>query len=444
MLPVCRTEGEGFSIPTFDVVPSDVEGFMDELQEFQSAFHDCFARSEPRVHFCDYMVGQFSKLERKSIEPMALQVEGGTIRGMQRFISDALWDEEQMLWNYHQLVAEAMGDPEGVLMFDETGFVKKGADSVGVARQYCGTLGKVKNCQVGVFAGYASRHGYALVDKRLFLPEAWWTDAYAGRRTTCNVPAALTFQSKPQLAAAMLRAIAQEALLPFKYVVADCLYGQSPDFLDAVDQCIGVTAFVAIPAETRCWLQAPRTTDKTYTYKGEVRTKRVVVGAAQEPCTVAALAARLPPSSWYRRQVSEGTKGPIVYEFARQRVTLCKDGLPERPVWLIIKRTLGASPIFSYYLSNAPVSTPLRTFVWLSGLRWAIEQCFEEGKTELGMDHYEVRKYPGWHHHILISMLAHFFLWHLKLRLGKKSASPHRVAATDDIGSHLTAADVYH
>jgi SRSO17 transposase len=416
---------------------------MEELWEFQATFHDCFTRSEPRVHFFDYMVGQFSKLERKSIEPMALQVEGGTIRGMQRFISDVIWDEEQIVWNYHQVVAEAMGDPEGVLMFDETGFVKKGTDSVGVARQYCGTLGKVENCQVGVFAGYASRHGYALVDKRLFLPEVWWTDAYAGRRTTCNVPAALTFQSKPQLAAAMLQTIAQKALLPFKYVVADCLYGNSPDFLDAVDQCIGVTAFVAIPAETHCWLQAPRTTDKTYTYKGEVRTKRVVMGAAHEPCTVAALAACLPPSSWYRRQVSEGTKGPIVYEFARQRVTLCKDGLPERSAWLVIKRTLGASPSFSSYLSNAPASTPLRTFVWLSGLRWAIEQCFEEGKTELGMDHYEVRKYPGWHHHILISMLAHFFLWHLKLRLGKKSASPHRVATTDDLGGCLAPADVY-
>ena len=443
MLPACRTAGEGFAIPTFDVVPSDVEGFMEELWEFQATFHDCFTRSEPRVHFFAYMVGQFSKLERKSIEPMALQVEGGTIRGMQRFISDVIWDDEQMVWNYHQLVAEAMGDPEGVLMFDETGFVKKGVDSVGVARQYCGTLGKVENCQVGVFAGYASRHGYALVDKRLFLPEVWWTDAYAGRRTTCNVPAALTFQSKPQLAAAMLQALAQEALLPFKYVVADCLYGNSPDFLDAVDTCIGVTAFVAIPAETRCWLQAPRTTDKTYTYKGEARTKRVVVDPAHEPCTVAALAARLPPSSWYRRQVSEGTKGPIVYAFARQRVTLCKDGLPERSVWLVIKRTLGAHPISSYYLSNAPASTPLRTFVWLSGLRWAIAQCCEEGKTELGMDHYEVRKSPGWHHHILISMVAHFFLWHLKLRLGKKSASPHRVAATDDLGGRLTPADVY-
>ena len=178
MLPACRIGGEGFAIPTFDLVPSDVEGFMEELWEFQSTFHDCFARSEPRAHFFDYMVGQFSKLERKSIEPMALHVEGGSIRGLQRFISDVHWDEAQMRWNYHQLVAEEMGAPNGV-------------------------LGKVENCQVGVFAGYASRKGYALVDKRLFLPEVWWTDAYAARRARCNVPAELTFQSKPALAAAM-------------------------------------------------------------------------------------------------------------------------------------------------------------------------------------------------------------------------------------------------
>jgi SRSO17 transposase len=443
MLPACRTEGEGFAIPTFDVVPSDVEGFMDELQEFQSAFHDCFPRSEPRAHFFDSMVGQFSTLERKSIEPMALQVEGGTIRGLQRFISDGVWDEEQMVWNDHQLVAEEMGDPDGVLMFDETGFIKKGQDSVGVARQYCGTLGKVDNCQVGVFAGYASRHGYALVDKRLFLPEAWFTDAYAARRTKCQVPDALRWQSKPQLAAAMLQAMAHEGLLPFKYVVADCLYGNSPDFLDAVDACVGVTTFVAIPADTRCWLQAPRTAEQVYRYKGEVRSKRVVVAPDTAPCSVAAVAARLPASRWYRRQVSEGTKGPIVYEFARQRVTLCKDGLPERTVWLVIKRSLGAEPTYSYYISNAPASTSLRTFVWLSGLRWAIEQCFEEGKTELGMAHYEVRKYPGWYHHMLTTILAHFFLWHLKLHLGKKSSGPHRVTAADVIGGRLTPTDVY-
>ena len=443
MLPVCRTAGESFAIPKFDLVPSDVEGFTEELWEFQSAFHDCFARSEPRAHFFDYMVGQFSKLERKSIEPMALQVEGGTIRGLQRFISDVVWDEEQMRWNYHQLVADELGDPEGILMFDETGFVKKGQDSVGVARQYCGTLGKVENCQVGVFAGYASRHGYTLVDKRLFLPEVWWTNAYTARRARCNVPEKLTFQSKPQLAAAMLQAMAQEGLLPFKYVVADCLYGNSPDFLDAVDACVGVTALVTISSETRCWLQRPQTADRSYTYKGEARSKRVVVGPEHAPRTVAALAAHLPASCWYQRKVSEGTKGPIVYAFARQRVTLCKEGLPERTVWLVIKRTLGADPVYSYAISNAPASTPLRTFVWLSGGRWAIEQCFEEGKTELGMAHYEVRKYSGWHHHMLTTMLAHFFLWHLKLHLGEKSPGPHRIAAADVIGRCLTLTDVH-
>jgi SRSO17 transposase len=153
MLAACRSNGEGFAMPTFDLVPSDVEGFMEALWEFPSAFHDCFARSEPRAHFFDSMVGQCSKLERKSIEPMALHVEGGTIRGRQRFISDVHWDEEQMRWNSHQLVADELGDPEGVLMFDETGFVKKGTDAVGVARQYCGTLGKVEHGPVGVCAG---------------------------------------------------------------------------------------------------------------------------------------------------------------------------------------------------------------------------------------------------------------------------------------------------
>jgi SRSO17 transposase len=443
MLPACRAADAGFTIPLFDLVPSDVSGFMEELWEFQSTFHDCFARSEPRAHFFDYMVGQLSKLERKSIEPMALQVEGGTIRGMQRFISDVRWDEEQMRWNYHQLVAEELGEPDGVLIFDETGFVKKGKDSVGVARQYCGTLGKVENCQVGVFAGYASRQGYALVDKRLFLPAEWFSDAYAPRRTTCHVPQDLTFQRKPQLAAAMLHALRQEGLLSFKYVVADCLYGNSPDFLDAVDACVGVTTFVAIPGDTRCWLQRPRTEDKTYLYKGEERSKQMVVDAAPPTCPVATIAANLPASSWYRRKVAEGTKGPIEYAFARRRVTLCKEGLPERTVWLVIKRTLGTTPAYSYYISNAPVSTPWRTLVWLSGVRWAIEQCFEEGKTELGMAHYEVRKYPGWHHHMLTTMLAHFFLWHLKLRLGEKSPSPHRLTAADRLGSRLTPADLY-
>src|SRR5206468_4220534 len=159
--------------------------------------------------------------------------------------------------------------------------------------------------------------------------------------------------------------------------------------------------------------------------------------------TVAALAQAIPATFWYRRTVSEGTKGPITDAFARKRIMLCKEGQPTTAVWLLIKRTLGAHPRYWYYVSNAPMSAPLRLFVWLSGVRWAIEQCFEETKTELGIDHYEVRKYPGWHHHMLTTMLAHFFLWHLKLRLGKKSPSPHCLAAADSVGSRLTPAHVY-
>jgi SRSO17 transposase len=438
MLPACRTEGEPFAIPQFALTRSDIDTFMEELHGFHTAFRDCFARQEPREQFFNYMVGQFSTSERKSIEPMALRVEGGNVRAMQRLVSDALWDEDAMLQTYHRLLQEEMGEPDGVLIVDETGFPKKGADSAGVARQYCGSLGKVENSQVGVFTAYASRQGYALVDKRLFLPEVWFTDAYQARRTKCKVPDEVAWQSKPQLAAAMVQALHHAGGLPFKYIVADCLYGNSPDFWAACEACVGTVAFVATPADTRGWPQPLATTTHTYTYKGEQRTKRVAVTPAKAPCTVAALAQTIHPTFWSQRTVSEGTKGPITYEFTRKRIVLCKDGQPAMAVWLLIKRTRGADPQYWYYLSNAPMSAPLRLFVWLSGVRWAIEQCFEETKTELGMDHYEVRKYTGWHHHMLTCMLAHFFLWHLQLRWGKKSASAYGLAGAEIIGGSLT------
>ena len=415
MLPDCRTVGEGFSIPPVDWQSSDVAGCLDAWREFQRVFHACLARSESREHFLDDMAGPCSPLARQSIAPRALPVEGGTSRGMQRCLSDVLWEEEQMRWNYRQLVADAMGTPDGVLMVDETGFMKKGKDSVGVARQYCGALGKGDHCQVGVFAGDASRQGYAVVDTRLFMPESWLGTDYADKRAKCKVPEAVTFQTKPQLAAAMLQAIVQEGILPFKYLVADGLYGNSPDFVDAGEACGGTTALVALSSETRCWLQRPQTEEQTYRDKGAGRSQRRVGAAATVPGSVAALATSLPASRWYRHQVAEGTKGPITDEFARHRVTLCKDGVPDRTVWLVITRTLGAEPTYTYASSQAPARIPFSTLVWLSGVRWAIEQCFAEGKTALGMDHDAGRKYPGWQHHMLTSMLAHFFLWHLKM-----------------------------
>ncbi len=154
---------------------------------------------------------------------------------------------------------------------------------MGVARQYCGTLGKVENSQVRVFAAYASRHGYALVDKRLFMPEAWLGEDYVERRVKCDIPDDVAFQTKPQWAVEMLRAIRSEGRLPFKYIVADCLYGNSPDVLEALGACVGVTALVSIPADSRCFLQRPAILEKTYKYKGEVRFSYEILPA--NPCT---------------------------------------------------------------------------------------------------------------------------------------------------------------
>ena len=154
-----------------------------------------------------------------------------------------------------------------------------------------------------------------------------------------------------------------------------------------------------MPADPRCWLQRPQTTERTSWDKGEARTRRVVITPAHDVCTVAALAARLPASAWYRRQVAAGTKGPSRYAFARQRVTLWKDGLPARPVWLVFKRREGTAPAYTYSSSTARRSTPWRTLVWRRGRRGVSEQCCEEGQTELGMDPYEVHQYTGWHHH---------------------------------------------
>jgi len=429
MLPDIRSDEHLYAVPKFDLGKSDVKDFINELKGFHEQFYDCFQRSESREHFLKYMAGQFSPLERKSIEPIALAVKDGNVRAMQRFISDAPWDDEKIINKYRSFVNDDLGSPDAALIFDETSFVKKGQDSIGVAKQYCGTIGKVENCQVGVFAAYASENGYAMVDKRLFIPEKWFADDFSKRRKKCKLPKETVFHTKPQLAVEMLSAIHEENELPFKYVLADSLYGTSPEFIAAVEALPDKTYFVSVPKDTRCWLKRPMTITKSYRWGGKERTKTLLVDPGSKPLSVEELARNINDYFWYRRKVSEGTKGPIVYEYTRRQVILSADGLPQRTVWLLIRRTLGEDPQYSYFISNASTSTRLKTLVWLSGLRWAIEQCFEEAKTELGMDHYEVRKFPGWQHHILTCMLAHFFLWHLKIRMGKKSTVYYAVAA---------------
>jgi SRSO17 transposase len=421
MLPQIRQEEGLYPVPQYSVEKIDIEGFTDELKGFHGAFADCFARSEPRENFGRYMTGLFAQLERKSIEPIAFHMEGGKPRCLQYMISDALWNEDEMLRKYHGLVNEDMGEPDGVVIFDESGFPKKGEDSAGVSRQYCGSLGKVENCQVGVFAAYASSKGYAFSDKRLFVPEVWFDEEHKKKREKTKFPDDLAFKTKPQSAAEMFEGIMKEGIVPVGFVTADSIYGESEDFLSVVEKYVGVTYFVQITSDTLCWLRQPGTETKTYRYKKENRSRKVVARGEKSPVRVDMLAKGLHDVFWYRRTVSEGSKGPIEYEFAKREVILSKSGLPARTVWLVMKRTPDKKQYW-YHISNAPLSTRLPTFVWLSGIRWAVEQCFGETKSELGLDQYEVRKYPGWNHHILTCMLAHFFLWHLRIRLEKKSS----------------------
>ena len=423
MLPAIRQDDFLYPVPKFEINENDVDDFSKVLIGFHEEFSDCFSRSESRGHFYLYMSGQFSNLERKSIQPIALNTQGGNVRTMQRFVSDAIWDDQKIMSKYRNMINDDLGCPDGALIFDESGFEKKGDHSAGVAKQYCGNIGKVDNCQVGVFAAYASPHGYSLVDRQLYLPKRWFGDDYSDKRKKCKIPEDVVFKTKPQMASEMLNDIADENILPFKYVLADSVYGENPDFINTVESMIDKTYFVSVGYDTLCWLRQPVTVEKEYKYRGEIRTKKVLAADEKSPISVKKLAENINDYFWYQRTVSEGTKGPITYEFTKRRIVLSNEGLPQRTVWLIIKRTLSDNPEYSYFISNAHISTRLNTFVWLCGMRWPVEQCFEETKSELGMDQYEVRKYNGWYHHIMVCMLAHFFLWHLKIKLEKKSTS---------------------
>jgi SRSO17 transposase len=263
MLPVGRTPDDVYAMPPFEVTWEDVEGFLDELGEFHALFRDCCVRREPREPFFRSMVGQCSSLERTSIEPIAVQTEASSIRAMPRSLSDTQWNDARRLRTYHQQVAKEMGARDGVIIVDESGLVKKGQDSVGVARQYCGPLGKVDHGQVGVLTASASRQGYARVDKRLFLPEQWWSDAYANRRAQCDVPKEVVFHTKPPLAADMVRGLHESGTVPFRSMTADGLSGNRPEFWAACEACVGPVACVAVPEATRCWLAPVATTTQS-------------------------------------------------------------------------------------------------------------------------------------------------------------------------------------
>jgi SRSO17 transposase len=394
--------------PTCNLAPRDVEALVADLEAYTAPFRSGFARADQGAWAHRYLQGLVSDHPRKSIEPMAL-AHGFPIRSMQAFIGASPWRCAPLLHQHQQVVAQTLGEDDGVLLVDESGMPKQGQHSVGVAAQYCGALGKVANCQVGVFVAYASRNGYTLVDGQLFVPECWFDDAHAAVREEVGLPSDLTFLTKPQLAVALVHAIMERATLPVQWVAADALYGDSPAFRDAIAEA-GLWYFTEVACSTLIWRRHPAVIIPPWSGKGRKPTKQRLKTPTNQAYRVDELLKRLPKTTWVRGTVKEGSKGPIVCDFAFVRVTEARQGLPGPRLWLIIRRNLADPSEVKFYLSNAPETIEAVTLVRMCGIRWPIELTFEEGKGEVGMDQYETRSWLGWHHHMTLVMLAHHFL----------------------------------
>jgi SRSO17 transposase len=407
--------------PEGNLAARDVEAMAEELLSYHALFHDLFERREQREWSAFYWRGQLSDIERKTVEPMVLALKGpdlAAVRAGQQFLGEGAWADGPILVRHQQLVAKSLGESEGVVIFDGSGFPKQGTHSVGVAPQYCGALGKIANCQQGVFAAYVSRKGYTFLDRRLYLPQEWFDDAHASLRQRYGVPAALGFQTEPQLALAMLQGLVERAAVPFRWVVADEHYGMIPTFLDGV-AAEGKWYFVEVPASTKVWEGQPRLEPTGVGPRGRPRKYARVAAGAPQAQEVRQIAARLPARAWRRFTIKQGSKGPIEADFAFVRVIRARRGRPGLAGWLILRRSLSGPPKVKYFLSNAPASCPHATLVRVSGLRWPVETALEEAKGELGMDHYETRTWRGWHHHMTQTFLAHHFLVRIRLQLKK-------------------------
>ncbi len=406
--------------PQHNLAPRDIEALAAELVAYHAHFAPLFQRSEQRKWALAYLHGQLLELERKSIEPMALALEGGDVQGMQQFISLGPWDDERVLEKHQELVAQTLGDAEtGVLILDGCDFPKQGSYSVGVARQWCGALGKVANCQASVVACYASKHGYTLVDRRLYLHQSWFTPEYRLRWERCGIPDDISFRTRPQLAAEIVTTLQKRQVLPFQWVTCDEGYGQNPAFLDAIS-ALNLSYLAEVPHDTRVWLERPPTAVPARGRRGPAPTRERVTADAPVPVRVDLLAAQLPRAQWPRFQIKEGAKGPLVAEFAFLRVVPVREEMPGPESWLVLRRSLGETVELKTYLCNAPATTAHRKLVWASGMRWPVESAIEESKGEVGLDHYEVRGWLGWHHHVTLSFLAHHFLVWQRCRIGKK------------------------
>src|SRR5215212_9515281 len=358
-----------------------VEQWAGGLETLHARVGRRFARAEPRRRALAYLRGLLSPVERKNGWQLAEQAGETTPDGMQHLLARADWDADQVRDDLRAYVVEQLGEAHAVLVIDETGFLKKGTKSVGVQRQYSGTAGRIENCQIGVFLAYASPQGRTFLDRELYLPKEWAADT--ARRVEATVPEPVEFRTKPQLARAMLER-ALDADVPAAWVTGDEVYGGD--------------------RRLRVWLE-------------ERRMPHVLAVKSTEPLwtrttwrQVAAktLAAGIGADAWQPLSAGEGAKGPRVYDWARVAIRALPE--PGWDYWLLVRRSLADPTDLAYYVCFCPAETSLAELVRVAGTRWAIEKSFESAKGEVGLDHYEGRRWSGWYRHITLALLAHAYL----------------------------------
>ena len=404
----------------------EVRAAAERLVQFHERFAPLFGKEQAQDHAYTYVKGLMVCPERKSIEPIALNVGDGQVSALQKFINIAPWDHGDVQAEVQSVFADELapttaGSSIGVVgVIDESGFAKKGDHSAGVARQHNGRLGKEDNCQVGVFLVGVTPGGSAMLDHRLYLPESWCeaTEACRDRREKVHIPAAVVFQTKPQIAADLIRQTVALDVVRLDWITADEEYGRNGEFLDEVER-LELRYVVEVPVNTTVWTEDPASCVPPYGGRGRVPTRP----SRESVCSVAAVASGLGREAWQTLRIREGAKGPLAFEFAAVRVWAVRHGEAGPPVWLLVRRSLDPTPEVKYYISNADPSTPPGVLAEVACTRHAVEDYFEDAKSYLGMAQYETRSWVGWHHHMILVAMAHLFITMTRRALGKKRRS---------------------
>jgi SRSO17 transposase len=419
----------------------DVGGVLEELAAYHAQFARLFKRPEQRRGAETYLRGLLTTdVPRKNVEAMVLRLFGAgaetdrRVRALQQFIGESPWDDTAILAEHQRLVDESLGEDDGVFIIDGSDFAKQGKHSAGVARQWCGATGKKDNCQAGVFLGYASRRGYTLLDRRLYLPESWFGEDHRSFWQACRIPDDTQFRTKHELAAELIEQTVPAQRLRGRWVTCDEGYGDDPKMLDRFGK-VGLWYLAEVPKNTMVWPlvepdgQTPRARPQTWvppqtpSRKGMVPTKTELHPDSLAKVRLDEWAERIPATARRRYRMLEGAKGPLVADFVAFRAVAVRDRLPGPEGWVLLRyKVIGPDdqPKVKFYLSNAPADTGLEELVRICGMRWPIESSFEEGKGELGMDQYELRFWAGWHHHMTLVILAHHFLVRLQRRLSQR------------------------